>query len=368
MIGPPPARGDSRTMQVSQWAYGMLKKEKPVYVSRIGLDEALHHPLTVSNALLTDPEALRDRMQRDGYLYLRGILPTTQLDALRAAILAICHANGWVRRPRSVADATVRGTPVIEGQDEYFAVYDAVQRLESFHRLADEPVLIDIIRALVGEPVLVHPLKICRLMFPENEAYATPPHQDFPNNQGTPETYAIWIPLGGCTRRLGSIAVLEGSHRLGVLPMCEAVGAGLRATAPHPELDRLRWVSGDMAHGDILLFHSLTVHRSLPNRTPDQLRISVDYRYQNAQQPICEIALTPHYKRSTWEDIYATWRSTERQHYWRALPLQVTPFEPFALVDPPEWTTLVPAPDRTPRLRAALRRVSQLFARRSAPP
>jgi hypothetical protein len=37
----------ARTMQVSQWAYGMLEKEKPVYVSRIGLDEALHHPLTV---------------------------------------------------------------------------------------------------------------------------------------------------------------------------------------------------------------------------------------------------------------------------------------------------------------------------------
>ena len=36
-----------------------------------------------STPLIDDPPALRDRMQRDGHLFVRGVLPTDELEALR---------------------------------------------------------------------------------------------------------------------------------------------------------------------------------------------------------------------------------------------------------------------------------------------
>jgi ectoine hydroxylase-related dioxygenase (phytanoyl-CoA dioxygenase family) len=40
-----------------------------------------------------------------------------------------------------------------------------------------------------------------------------------------------------------------------------------------------------MRRGSVLLMHSRTVHSSLPNRTPDRVRLSLDLRYQSVQAP-----------------------------------------------------------------------------------
>ncbi len=44
----------------------------------------------------------------------------------------------------------------------------------------------------------------------------------------------------------------------------------------------------------MLVFHSLTMHKALPNATQDQVRISLDNRYQRVRDPIDEGALKPH--------------------------------------------------------------------------
>ena len=73
------------------------------------------------------------------------------------------------------------------------------------------------------------------------------------------------------------------------------------------------------------MFHSLTVHGALPNLS-DRLRLSVDYRFQSAGEPIAETSLTPHFelKVPSWTDLSATWDSTD----WCATPpaLEVTKF------------------------------------------
>jgi ectoine hydroxylase-related dioxygenase (phytanoyl-CoA dioxygenase family) len=40
-----------------------------------------------------------------------------------------------------------------------------------------------------------------------------------------------------------------------------------------------------MRPGSVLLLHSRTVHSSLENQTADQVRISMDLRYQSPDQP-----------------------------------------------------------------------------------
>lgn len=270
------------------------------------------NPFIDSTAIGHQPDALRARMRQEGYLYLRGLLPTAALERVRADIISICQTHGW-------ADGAGRaqGAARLEGSPEFWAVYDDLQRLESFHALAHRPELLDMIERLVQETPLVHPRNIARITFPNAEHFTTPAHQDFVHVQGTPATYTAWFPLSDCPQSLGSLLVLAGSHTHDILPVYKASGAGGLAidteTLPH------EWHGNDFQQGDVLFFHSHTVHKALPNCSADQLRISVDFRYQGLSQPIVEDGLLPHYNRLGWEAIYQGWTRPELQYYWQTL-------------------------------------------------
>ncbi len=269
-------------------------------------------PFIDATDLLDQPTALRARMRQDGYLFVRGLLPQATLAAAQQAILTICQNHGW-------ADAAghAQGVARLEGSPEFWDVYDDLQRLEAFHALAHRPELLGMIETLVQEPAFVHPRNIARITFPQAEHFTTPAHQDFVHVQGTPETYTAWFPLRDCPQSLGSLLVLAGSHTHDILPVHKANGAG--GLAIDTEALAHEWHGNDFQQGDVLFFHSHTVHKALPNRSADGLRISVDYRYQGVSQPIVEDGLLPHYNRLGWEEIYKGWTQPTLQYYWRTL-------------------------------------------------
>ncbi|TXH91683.1 MAG: phytanoyl-CoA dioxygenase [Pseudomonas sp.] len=274
-----------------------------------------------SGALLDNPIALRERFEEDGYLFLKGLLPRNIIQELGAQIFEICKRKKWF----SAADSTFetakpRVAPTVEGEDEYFAVYDEVQRLEAFHALSHQSALMSVMRVLLDETAFPHPLSICRLMFPNNAEATTPPHQDYPNNQGTTELYACWMPLNDCPVELGGLAIMPGSHKQGLLPLKFSLGAGNRQADLPEALQGKSWVTGNYQQGDVLIFHSLTLHRALDNLT-DRMRISVDYRYQSVGEPLTAGCLKPHFQRESWEGIYSGWNSRELHFYWEKLPL-----------------------------------------------
>ena len=160
-------------------------------------------------------------------------------------------------------------------------------------------------------------------IFPTNLEQTTPPHQDFVLIQGTPDVWTTWLPLGDCPHRMGGLSVLTGSHKKGVLPVSRALGAGgLRA---HFEKIGGEWVSSPFEAGDVLFFHSHTVHRGLPNLSGNRIRLSVDFRYQRASEPVMDKVLTPHQNRLSWEEVYRGWKSTKYQYHWKQYEL--TPVE-----------------------------------------
>ena len=57
-------------------------------------------PFLDSTAVVDDGVELARRMDRDGYLYLRGLLPAARLQALRLAFLEIARQAGWLDRTR----------------------------------------------------------------------------------------------------------------------------------------------------------------------------------------------------------------------------------------------------------------------------
>jgi hypothetical protein len=299
-------------------------------------------PMQASNELLGDPASLRARLEEDSYLYFRQVVNPQKVLRLRARMLEALAELGWVEGGPFTMQAVTKVRPLHEDQEEFFTGYHAVQRLEELHGLAHEPQLLELMRQIVGDTAFPHPLKVARLGFPAHYEVATPPHQDFPNNQGTPNLTAAWIPVGDCPRDLGALAVLRGSHRYGLLPLSPHPAAGNRQAVVPPEMLRdLRWVTTDFEAGDVLVFKSHTVHAALHNATEFNLRVSVDYRYQCEGEPLTDLVLHPHFGRITWDEIYEHWASDDLKYYWKDLDYEVVPFDDFDLVGQPanqqEW-------------------------------
>lgn len=271
-------------------------------------------PFTDSSNLLGQPAALRARMQQDGYLYLPGLVPTAAVGEVYDTIMRFCQDCGWAD-----SEGHAQGPARLEGSAEFWEVYDRIQASETFHAFAHRPELLNLIEVLVQETPFLHPRNIARITFPQTEHFTTPAHQDYVHIQGTPDVYTTWIPLSDCPQELGGVAVLAGSHVHDILPVHRASGAG--GLGIDTEELALPWHTIDYQRGDVLVFHSHTVHKGLPNRTTNRLRFSVDYRYQGVSGAIVEDGLIPHYNRLGWEKIYQGWTRQDLQYYWRDLPL-----------------------------------------------
>ena len=281
------------------------------------------NPLVDSSDMSKDGEALRRRADRDGYLFLRDWVDGESVLAARRDISAVLQDVGWIDAGTDPEETVTSHAPHVSGEPEFSPVYDRVQMLESFHTLALDEAIMEVMGHLLGDDVLLQPSNIARFIFPTNLEQTTPAHQDFVHIQGTPDVWTAWLPLGDCPHFMGGLSVLPGSHKFGILPVSRSLGAGgLRA---HFEKIGGEWVSSPFENGDILFFHSHTVHRGLPNLSGNRLRLSVDFRYQRASDPVMDKVLTPHQGRLSWEEVYRGWKSERYQYHWRRFEL--TPVE-----------------------------------------
>lgn len=294
-------------------------------------------PMFEANTLIDNPGQLRERFATDGYLLFRKVIDEGKLQNLRDRITAILADAGWIADGPERDKARIVGMAHREGEDAYFEALDRVVRLEDLYALAHDANLTKILRSVLGESVFPHPLSITRLVFPGHPEITTPPHQDYRNNQGTANLTASWIPLGDCSMDQGGLAILEGSHRAGLVPIQYHHGPGNRTARLSGDLLRLRWVSTDFQLGDVLLFPAFAVHSALHNENPDNMRISVDFRHQLEGEALTPQSLEPHFGRTTWDDIYKDWESDEFKYYWKTRDFMQVPWDPRLLeLDPEE--------------------------------
>lgn len=277
-------------------------------------------PFRVSNDILHNGDALQNRMRAEGYLFFKSLITPESIRATRSDILALCESAGWLSPNHKTEDAvSAPGIQHIEPEPAYMALYNNLLKGEAFNALALDPPLLTMLGDLFRESALAHSRNIARIIFPQNTLYTTPSHQDYIHIQGTMETYTAWIPLGDCPMDLGSLVVLQGSHDAGVLPVRAAYGAG--GVGIETESLPYTWVGSDFEAGDVVVFHSLCVHKALPNLNPDHMRLSVDFRYQPVSHPVDPSSLLPHHNQITWEEVYANWKSEAHQYYWKSLPI-----------------------------------------------
>lgn len=234
-----------------------------------------------------------------GYLFFRGLLPARDVLDVRADVLAVCAEAGWLDPDHDLIDGCVRPDlgAMSEGMPEYNAVYRRIlKEVPRFHNLPTHPNLTAIAAKMLEtdtEGILAHPRRIGRMTFPNLIAATTPPHQDYFYIRGSVETYTCWMPLGDCPVELGGLAVASGSQHEGFHQhdMSFPGAAGGRGIAVRENAD---WHCADFRAGDALFFHSHTIHKAMPNRTPDRIRLSADNRYQRVGDAIDPSSLKPH--------------------------------------------------------------------------
>ena len=174
-------------------------------------------PFLDSTDVVDDADELRRRCERDGYLFIRDLLPPVVLEDLRRKLLEVAREGGWLRHDTPLADAIADPDGFCaEPQAAYLKIYSRIYQLQDLHALMHHPNLMSLLEGLLGAPVLPHPSIISRTIFPQREAYTTPAHQDFVPIQGTPDTYTAWIPLTNLPPEMGGLQLAVGSHLNGV--------------------------------------------------------------------------------------------------------------------------------------------------------
>jgi hypothetical protein len=219
-------------------------------------------------------EDLRRRVERDGYLFFRGLVDPDAIRALGAVVRAACRAQGFADGNRARKGIA----PIAYDDPRFVALQCAVLATPEFAAVGDSPAILEVLETVCEAPVATRRGDLCRVAVPGHPDRATLPHQDHHYVGGRPEIVTVWIPLTDCPLSLGPLAVLPGSHRGGLRPH-DVESSGVRGVVVP---DDATWAAADLRVGDTLMFPSLTVHRSLPNLSGDRLRLSVDYRYEPA--------------------------------------------------------------------------------------
>lgn len=245
--------------------------------------------LESSTGLINNIGALRAKLQEEGYLFFRGLLDVRELTAIREDILSVAKEYGLVKEDTVLNDGIYSGSPLLESRKfETSPLYRQILELPSFNAFGQHPLLSLLFTGLLDSEIIEHRRRIGRITFPQSFKNTTPPHQDTFYIKGTPNTYTCWIPAGDCPSELGGLAVLPRTNHLGVMlehePMAGTGGHGI----PHEKCDSLgeKWRTTNFKAGDLLMFHGLTVHKALDNRTADRMRVSLEYRFQAKNEAI----------------------------------------------------------------------------------
>lgn len=277
----------------------------------------------IQNTDLTET-ALRSEIVEKGYLLVREVLPRSEVKQALGEITHILSEAGWLQSGRDPVERVAELRSACGDPDpEFKRTYQQVFNLSAFHALPHHPSLQRVMKMLVGNHLLVHPKPIGRLIFPRCERLTVHAHQDYKFMGGDPECYTVWIPLHDCPLEVGPLQIMEGSHHHGFQDHEDE-----NLHVPQISAERAvggEWVGGQINAGDVLIFHSLTVHAAAPNLSK-QLRISLDCRFQDYRRVLNPANLTfAGDSGKSWEKTYANWSSDQLKYYWKTLPLNLKP-------------------------------------------
>lgn len=243
--------------------------------------------LRSSNDIIQDMGALRQRMEEDGYLLIRGFHDREQVLRARMSILEKMDRNGKIDRDTLLEEGVMADgsrSIFMGGTNEDLPALLNVLNGEHVMRFFDE---------FLHEKSLTYQYKWLRAV---GKGDFTGAHYDIVYmGRGTQHVYTVWSPLGDVSFEMGGLSVCLGSHRFEDLKQSYGMKDSDRDGIGHYTDDPLvitekyggKWATTEFQAGDVLIFGMYLLHCSLENTT-NQYRISVDARYQSVNEKVDE--------------------------------------------------------------------------------
>lgn len=246
-----------------------------------------------SNDILEDTEALRKRLQEDGYLLIRGFHNREEVLAARMEFLKSLQAAGKVD-PNSPLEEGVIG-PENKGGMWGKSADDLQEEFPHFLNVVNSPKVFAFFERLLGGPAMTYDYKWPRAIAKGGNTGA---HYDIVYmGRGTKDVYTMWTPFSDIPLELGTLAMLLGSQSYEKIKQTygqmdvdrDNVATGWFSDDPVEIVDAYggQWATSPFEAGDAIIFGMFMMHASL-NNTTNRFRISADTRYQLASEPVDE--------------------------------------------------------------------------------
>lgn len=215
-------------------------------------------------------EETKERFEEQGYYVLEGFMTQDEIDACEAEIERLHKLGADLKAKDDPAGkqfqlepyakaAEQDGLPILRKIEQTRDVSDV------FKSLSEHPKLVDTVRALIGDDLLL--FRSTLMLKPAHHGSAHGFHQDsayWPMDP--PSLVTVSIALTESTAENGCIQVIPQSHKWGMQKWGSIWRDGEKMT-DREDLDTSNVMEVPLKAGSALLFHSLVVHGSGPNHS-----------------------------------------------------------------------------------------------------
>ena len=249
--------------------------------------------LREANELLPDIDALRARMEEDGYLLIRGLHNPKKVQAVRDLMFDKLAENDQIDLDSPLEMGVVKAG----ARGSFLGGSKALTRNEAFLGLVESPEIMGFFARFLKGDILTFDFKWLRVVGPGDNTGA---HYDIVYmGRGAQNLYTCWTPITEAKYDMGPLVILAGSHRgEGFEKVRETYGKmdvdrdkvqGSFSNNPYELVDKFggKWLTSEFEMGDVLIFGMHTMHGSL-NNSSGRYRISCDTRYQRSEEPVDE--------------------------------------------------------------------------------
>lgn len=219
-------------------------------------------------------KSLKKSFDRDGYIALPGFLSSEEIQILNSRvnlfisekISAMSPVHYFYEDKNDVS--TLKQMQDLEKYDDYFKSLAVKSKFEALAKaLLEEEVMCKTVEYFNKPPKIGKP---------------TPPHQDGFYFMLEPQSaLTMWLALDEVDEENGCVKYVRGSHLRGMRPHSRTTTLGFSQGIADfgTEEDMENEVSYPAEPGDLLVHHSLTIHRAGGNSTTERTRKAMGLIY-----------------------------------------------------------------------------------------
>lgn len=211
------------------------------------------------------------QFDENGYLVVPDLLTPHQLDELKQMVDAVLDGTIQPEPGKGLDDFELQyepaaiGSAVIPRRDQVLVAFHLCHSHPFFWDHATRPEIVDVVESLLGEHVKLYTDQM--FVKPAHHGSEVPFHQDHAYwTQVEPyRMISCWVALDDATVENGCVRMLPGTHHQ-LLPHREFAG-NQRYGLLEEDVDVSGEIAVEIKAGSAMFHHSLTVHRSFPNRS-----------------------------------------------------------------------------------------------------